>query len=92
VCACVLGGLARTVWSHLASVALLFSGVTNIQTDVPTKKVLVTADDSVSPQDMLEKLLKVSFWRSTIFGCDPPIDCVSKTMPDSPLMCVLCCF
>ncbi len=31
-----------------------------MQTNVETKKVLVTADDTVSPQDMLEKLQKVS--------------------------------
>lgn len=37
-----------------------FDGVTDIQTDVATKKVVVTADDSVSPQEMLEKLQKWS--------------------------------
>ena len=37
-----------------------FPGVSDVQTNVETKKVLVTADDSVSPQDMLEKLQKVS--------------------------------
>jgi hypothetical protein len=31
-----------------------------VQTNVETKKVVVVADDSVSPQDMLEKLQKVS--------------------------------
>lgn len=31
-----------------------------MQTNVETKKVLVVADDSVSPQVMLEKLQKVS--------------------------------
>ena len=39
---------------------IFFSGVSDIQTDVATKKVVVTADDSVSPQEMLEKLQKVS--------------------------------
>ena len=39
-----------------------FPGVSDVQTNVETKKVVVTADDSVSPQDMLEKLQKVS-WR-----------------------------
>ncbi|KAI2496922.1 Heavy-metal-associated domain [Fragilaria crotonensis] len=35
-------------------------GVSDVQTNVETKKVVVTADDSVSPQDMLEKLQKWS--------------------------------
>eukprot|EP00545_Synedropsis_sp_CCMP1620_P006489 CAMPEP_0119013308 /NCGR_PEP_ID=MMETSP1176-20130426/8383_1 /TAXON_ID=265551 /ORGANISM="Synedropsis recta cf, Strain CCMP1620" /LENGTH=72 /DNA_ID=CAMNT_0006966395 /DNA_START=88 /DNA_END=306 /DNA_ORIENTATION=+ len=35
-------------------------GVTDIQTDVATKKVLVTADDSLAAEVMLEKLQKWS--------------------------------
>lgn len=35
-------------------------GVSDVQTDVAAKKVVVQADPSVSPQLMLEKLQKVS--------------------------------
>ena len=38
----------------------LIIGVTDIQTDVAAKTVVVTAADSVDPQEMLSKLLKVS--------------------------------
>ena len=39
---------------------LLFEGVTDIQTNVETKSVIVQADESVSTQLMLEKLQLVS--------------------------------
>jgi copper chaperone CopZ len=75
-CVHAFGSLSSIVWphtlcrsrkiSHSKCVARL-SGVTNIQTDVATKKVLVTADDSVSPEDMLEKLQKVSLFRRCMF-------------------------
>lgn len=37
-------------------------GVTDIQTNVEAKTVVVTHSDSVSKQDMLEKLQKVSWF------------------------------
>jgi len=40
-----------------------FSGVTNIETNVEAKTVVVQAEDSVSPQVMLEKLEKVRLSR-----------------------------
>jgi hypothetical protein len=45
-----------------------FEGVTDIQTNVEAKSVIVQADDSVSPQLMLEKLQAVSHVDVWIFG------------------------
>jgi hypothetical protein len=38
-----------------------FSGVSDVQTDVQAKTVVVHADSSVTPESMLEKLQKVSY-------------------------------
>lgn len=40
--------------------AFFFVGVTDVQTNVESKSVIVQADESVSPQFMLEKLQAVS--------------------------------
>ena len=42
------------------------AGVTDIQTNVEAKTVVVQAEESVSPQLMLEKLQKVG----SFFGCE----------------------
>jgi len=50
------GGCANAVKRLLTKM----EGVSNVETDVEAKSVVVTADDSVSPQAMLEKLQKWS--------------------------------
>ena len=42
------------------TIQFYFEGVTDIQTDVESKSVIVQSDESVSPQLMLEKLQAVS--------------------------------
>ena len=46
---------------------IFFLGVHDIQTDVEAKSVIVEADGSVSPELMLEKLLKVGEENSSMF-------------------------
>jgi hypothetical protein len=62
--------------------------VTEINTSVENKSVVVKADPSVSKQMMLEKLLKVSFWdQQNLFPCDP--FSVFFSQPDSHHFCIL---
>ena len=71
-CACVverISSCGSNIWpsktgrSHHSGLVpflwLFFLGVHDIQTDVEAKSVVVEADGSVSPELMLEKLLKV---------------------------------
>jgi hypothetical protein len=52
----------RSDWSSSTRIFfLVVVGVHDIQTDVAQKSVIVEADTSVSPELMLEKLVKVSF-------------------------------
>ena len=58
---------------------LLLPGISDVQTNVETKKVVVVADESVSPQHMLEKLQKVSVV-SGEKGCSAFPCCLSKPL------------
>tara|TARA_B110001450_G_scaffold14094_1_gene13242 strand:+ start:489 stop:647 length:159 start_codon:yes stop_codon:yes gene_type:complete len=40
--------------------AINYTGVSNVETNVETKKVIVTADGNATPEAMLEKLQKWS--------------------------------
>ena len=54
-------------------------GVTDVQTNVEAKKVHVTADENVSPQEMLEKLQKVRLDELT--ALHPYITLLAKSNP-----------
>jgi len=58
VCANTSEGCSSAVKRVLGKI----DGVTDIKTDVAAKSVVVQADESVSPQEMLEKLQKVIIW------------------------------
>ena len=50
----------KNLMTFLFSINIKTTGVKSVETDVPAKAVTVEADDSVTPQFMLEKLEKVS--------------------------------
>jgi len=49
----------------------LCTGVTDVQTNVEAKSVVVVHDDSVSKGLMLEKLQKVGFYYCSLHNLDP---------------------